>query len=73
MTTEAQTQGLGEFGRREFTLEHDGTMAVFLFHEGELVARFRQTGASEKSIQRECALHLARKHGWDGTLWSSKK
>ena len=42
MATEAQIRGLGEFGRRGFTLEHDGSMAVFLLHEGELVGRFYQ-------------------------------
>lgn len=68
MTTQAQIQGLGEFGRRGFTLEHDGSMAVFLFHEGELVGRFSQTGATEEGIQEICANHLVMKHGWDGCL-----
>ena len=47
MTTETQVRGLGEFAHRGFTLEHDGAMTVFLLHEGELVARFSQTGAKE--------------------------
>lgn len=63
MTTQAQIQGLGEFTRWGFTLEHDGAMALFLLHEGELVGRFSQTGATEKSIQMQCALHLAKCHG----------
>ncbi len=63
MTTEAQIQGLGEFTRWGFTLEHDGALSVFLLHEGKLVGRFSQTGASEKSLQKECALHLVKCHG----------
>lgn len=73
MTTEAQIRGLGEFGRRGFTLEHDGAMAVFLLHEGELVGRFYQTGATEESLQGECARHLVKCHGWNGCLWSRKE
>lgn len=63
MTTEAQVQGLGEFAHRGFTLEHDGAISVFLLHEGELVATFSQTGATEGSFQHECAAHLVMKHG----------
>ena len=70
MTTQAQIQGLGEFARYGFTLEHDGAMAVFLLHEGELVARFSQLGATPESLQAECALHLVKRHGWSGCLWS---
>ena len=72
MTTQAQIQGLGQFANWGFTLEHDGAMSVFLLHEGELVGRFSQTGATEESIQRECANHLALRHQWDGCLWSKK-
>ena len=72
MTTQAQIQGLGEFARWGFTLEHDGSMAVFLFHEGELVGRFYQIGVTEESLQGECARHLVMKHGWNGCLWSRK-
>jgi len=68
MTTEVQVQGLGEFGRRGFTLEHLGCEVVLLLHAGELVSRFYQTGATEKSLQVECAKHLVMKHGWDGCL-----
>ena len=63
MTTEAQIQGLGEFARWGFTLEPDGAMSIFLLHEGELVGRFSQTGATEESLQAECANHLVMKHG----------
>ena len=73
MTTEAQVQGLGPFEQREFTLEHDGAMAVFLLHEGERVARFMQTGATEESLQGECSRHLVMKHGWDGCLYQSEE
>jgi len=70
MVTQAQLQGLGQFVRWGFTLEHDGAMAVFLFHEGELVGRFSQTGATEESLQAECANHLALRHHWNGCLWT---
>ncbi len=64
MTTEAQVQGLGEFAGRGFTLKHLGCEVVMLLHEGELVARFIQTRATEKGLQNECAKHLVMKHGW---------
>ncbi len=73
MITEAQVQGLGEFARYSFTLEHDGAMALFLLHEGERVATFSQVGATERSLQHECAKHLVMKHGWDGCLWNRKE
>jgi hypothetical protein len=69
MRTQAQIQGLGQFAQWGFTLEHDGAMGLFLFHEGELVGRFSQTGATEESLQEECAKHLVIEHGWDGCLW----
>ncbi|GAI64325.1 unnamed protein product [marine sediment metagenome] len=72
MTTQVQVQGLGQFASWDFTLEHVGDDELVLLHEGELVGRFSQTGASEKSLQKECALHLVKRHGWDGTLWSKK-
>ena len=72
MTTQAQVHGLGEFARCGFTLEHDGTITVFLLHEGELVARFSQVGATEESLQEECAKHLVTKHSWDGALWEKE-
>ena len=72
MTTQAQTQGLSQFTRWGFTLEHLGCEVVLLLHEGKLVGRFYQTGATEKSLQSECAKHLVMKHGWDGCLWSRK-
>ncbi len=73
METEAQRRGLGEYVGMGFALEHDGATAVFLLHEGKLVGRFSQTGASEKSIQRECANHLAKCHGWEGCIWKRKE
>ena len=63
MTTQAQVQGLGEFVRWGFTLEHHGDHVVVLQHQGELVARFSQTGATEQSLQAECARHLVTEHG----------
>lgn len=70
---EAQTRGLGPYTERGFSLQHNGDTVLFLLHEGELVARFSQTGATEKSLQAECAKHLVIKHGWDGCLWSKKE
>ena len=69
MVTEAQRRGIGIFADHGFTIEHDGAMAVFLLHEGKLVTRFSQTGATEKILQEECAKHLVMKHGWNGCLW----
>ena len=72
MTTQAQIQGLGQFAQWSFSLEHDGAMSVSLLHEGNFVARFSQTGATEESLQAECAKHLVMKHGWEGSLWSRR-
>jgi len=69
MTTQAQVRGLGQFARMGFTLEHCGCEVVLLLHDGKLVARFSQTGATEQDIQAECAKHLVIKHSWDGALW----
>ncbi len=71
MPTKAQSQGVGMFADRGFALQHLGCEVVLLLHEGELVARFSQTGATEESLQAKCAKHLAMCHGWDGTLWQS--
>ena len=65
MTTQAQVQGLGEFSRRGFTLEHRCDDRLDLMHQGELVASFIQTGATEESLQAECSKHLVIKHGWE--------
>jgi len=62
MVTEAQAQGLGEFARWGFTLEHPDDHIVELYHQGELVARFSKTGATEQSVQEKCAAHLVEKH-----------
>jgi len=62
MRTRAQIQGLGEFAQRGFTLEHPDDHIVELHHQGDLIARFRQTRATKESLQRECARHLAEKH-----------
>lgn len=70
MTTQAQIQGLGQFASWGFTLEEPDDHVLVLLHQGELVARFSQTGATEKSLQEECASHLVIKHGWNGCLWS---
>jgi len=70
MVTKVQVQGLGEFARYGFTLEHPDDHVLYLMHQGERVAVFSQTGATEESLQAECARHLTMKHGWDGCLWS---
>ncbi|MBA7615835.1 hypothetical protein ES703_23122 [subsurface metagenome] len=62
MTTETQVQGLGQFARRGFTLAHSDNHILLLMHEGEQIAVFSQTGATQESLQRECARHLAEKH-----------
>jgi len=66
MTTEAQRQGLGSFTEMGFMLEPHSDDIVLLLHENKVVARFSQTGATEESLQAECAQHLVNKHGWDG-------
>ena len=71
MATQAQFQGLGPFEQQGFTLQHDGAMALFLFHEGERIARFSQVGATQGSLQHECVLHLVMKHGGNGCLWEA--
>jgi len=68
MTTQAQDRGLGAFARRGFSLEYEGNETIRLLHEGELLARFSQTGATEESLDVECTRHLIMKHGWDGCL-----
>lgn len=62
------TTGLGAFAQRGFTLEHPDDHVVELIHEGELVARFSQSGATKESLQKECARHLVTEHGWDSCL-----
>ena len=62
MTTEAQVHGLGEFADRGFTLKHPDDHVLLLIHEGEQIAVFSQTGATQKGLQRECARHLTNKH-----------
>jgi len=69
MTTDMQTQGLGEFARWGFTLEHPDDHIVELHHDGEFVDRFSQLGATEESLQAKCALHLVENHNSDSRLW----
>ena len=70
MTTKVQIEGLGQFSRWGFTLQHPDDHLLLLMHEGELVARFSQTGATEESLQEECARHLALHHRWNGCIWN---
>ncbi|GAI45220.1 unnamed protein product [marine sediment metagenome] len=63
MTAQAQIQGLAEFARQRFTLEHPDDHVVILMHEGEQVAVFSQTGATPDSLQSECAKHLLMENG----------
>jgi hypothetical protein len=69
MATEVQVKGLGEFANWGFTLEHPDDHLLLLLHEGEQVAVFSQTGATEECLQAECADHLVTKHGRDACLW----
>ncbi len=64
MAIEVQAKGLGEFANRGFTLEHPDDHLLLLMHEGEQVAVFSQTGATESSLQDECIKRLAANHGW---------
>lgn len=64
MTTDAQVEGVGEFARWGFTLDHVIDDEVLLMHEGEQIASFLQTAATERSLQAECARHLAKRHGY---------
>ena len=73
MKTEIRYQGLGTFANFGFTLEYADDHILELRHEGKTVARFSEFGATEESIQSECALHLVKKHGWDGALWQPTK
>jgi len=73
MTIQAQIQGLGEFASRGFSLQNPDDDLLILNHEGEKIATFSQTGATEDSLQHECAKHLVMKHGWDGSLWEKGK
>ena len=68
MQTEAQVQGLGESACQGFTLEYPDDHLLFLMHEGECVAVFSQTGATQESLQEECARHLVMEHGCGGCL-----
>jgi hypothetical protein len=71
MSTEVQRRGLGIFADLGFSLEHEGSITVCLHHEGEFVARFSQTGATEDSLQGSCIDHLIKEHGWDGTIFKT--
>jgi len=73
MVTKVQVQGLGQLAKKGFTLEHPDDHIVTLLHEGELIGRFSQTGATQESLQNECSLHLVKCHGWDGCIWQRKK
>ena len=68
MQTEAQVQGLDEFACQGFTLEYPDDHLLFLMHEGERVAVFSQTGATQGNLQEECARHLEEKHYHRATL-----
>jgi len=63
MTTQAEIRGLGKFVRQGFTLEHPDNHILLLLHEGKLVARFSQTGATKQCLRAECSLHLVKSHG----------
>ena len=68
MLAETRVQGLGEFSRWGFTLEHPDDHVLLLLHEGVQVAAFSQAGATPDSLQSECIRHLVAEHGWDGWL-----
>jgi hypothetical protein len=68
-----EAYALGTFAQRGFTLEQVADDDLSLFHEGEKVGTFSQIGADPSSIQKECADHLVKRHGWDGCIYDSKK
>lgn len=72
MTTKAQVQGLGLFAQQGFTLEHPDDHVVILKHESETLVIFSQLGATQESIQAECANHLALCHHWNSCLWQGE-
>jgi len=62
MVTKAQTQGLGPYADRGFTLDRPDDDTIDLLHDGVFVARFSQKGATEESLQAACSTHLAYYH-----------
>jgi len=63
---------LSEFSQRNFTLNNVDDHIVELLHDGEVIASFSQSGATQYALQAECALHLVRKHNWDGVIYTEK-
>ena len=58
---------LGDFFKgKGFTLRHDGSEVLILYHEGEEIARFSQTSpfTTRGRIRLECSEHLVEKHGY---------
>ena len=68
----ANANPLGEFSQRDFTLNNVDDHVVKLLHDGEVIASFSQSGATQHTLQAECALHLVRKHNWDGVVYTSE-
>jgi hypothetical protein len=62
MTTQIQDRSIGEFARWGFTLGHPDDHVVELYHEGELIARFSQTGATQTSLKEECEKNMDENH-----------
>lgn len=48
-----------------FTIHEPDDHVVILSHEGEDIATFSQTGATEESIEAECQKHLSENHRED--------
>lgn len=73
MVVNVTREVLGIYAERGFDLSEPDDHFLVLSHQGAEVVRFLQSGATQESIQAECARHLALRHGWDGCLYQAKK
>ncbi len=53
---------LGNFSDLGFVLEAPDDDILFLFHDGDRIAVFSQTGATPESLRSECSKHLLVDH-----------
>ena len=54
------------FEGKGFTLKHEGSEVLILYHEREAIASFSQTSpfTTQGRIRMECGEHLVEKHGY---------
>jgi len=63
----AENEVLGTFFEgKGFSLAHEGSEVLSLYHEGEVIAIFSQTSpfTTQGRIRLECSEHLVEKHGY---------